>query len=104
MSRLVKFTPEEEKEFIRKAKQYQRVKLLIIISSVILALIAGVIVVSNGKIFKLFGVQNYGEGLNIFFMLIYIFIIFGIFFFLALLTIAAVRGIVEFVKDKFLRK
>lgn len=104
MGKLFNVTPEQEKEFQRKAKQYNRVKLIIIITAFILAVVTGIIVVGNGKIFKLFGVEDYGEGLNIFFMAMYILIMIGIVFFLYLIISVGIKMIIEFIKDKFFRK
>ena len=104
MSKLFSVTPEQEKEFKRKAKQYKRVKLIIIITAFILAVVTGIIVVGNGKILQVFGVKNYVEGLNVFFMIMYIIIMIGIVFFLYMLISFAVRALIEFIKDHFFRK
>lgn len=104
MSKLTNTTPEQEREFIRKAKQYERVKWIIIISSIVLAVVLGVIVVSNGAIFRLLGVQNYAEGLSIFFIIMYVLIMIGILLLLIMISMVFFRIIVEFIKDKFFRK
>ncbi|MBO7213881.1 MAG: hypothetical protein J6V66_00130, partial [Clostridia bacterium] len=63
MGNLFKMTEKEEKEYQRKAKQYARVKALIIFLLIGFSVVSGIIVVSNGFIFKWFGIENYRMGL-----------------------------------------
>ena len=88
----------------KKAKQYQRVKITIIILAILFAIISGIIVVSNGLIFKLFGISNYGEGLSIFFVIMYLFIVAGILLIFLMMGFVVYKVISEYIKDKFLRK
>ena len=94
------YDKDQEQAYKKRAKQYKRVKIIILLVSFLVAAISGVIVVSNGKIFKLLGIKNYYEGLNIFFMIMYVLIIIGIQFFLFLLISSAVSQLIAFLKDK----
>lgn len=104
MGKLVNITPEQEKAYRKKAKQYQRVKITIIILAILFAIISGIIVVSNGLIFKLFGISNYGEGLSIFFVIMYLLIVAGIVLIFLMMGFVVYKVISEYIKDKFLRK
>ncbi len=104
MGKLVQTDAEQEKKYLRKAKQYERVKWIIIITSLVLAVIVGIIVIGNGKIFKLLGIERYHEGLNIFIMAVYILIMIGIVFFLCMIISFIIRSIIEFIKDHIFRK
>ena len=104
MGKLVQTDAEQERKYLRKAKQYERVKWIIIITSLVLAVFIGIIVVGNGKIFKLFGIERYYEGLNVFIMGVYILIMIGVVFFLCMIISFIIRSIIEFIKDTIFRR
>lgn len=104
MGKLVQTDAEQERKYLRKAKQYERVKWIIIITSIVLAVVIGIIVVGNGKIFKLFGIERYYEGLNVFIMGVYILIMIGVVFFLCMIISFIIRSIIEFIKDTIFRR
>ena len=100
MSKLIKTTPEEEKAYLKKANQYKRVKLIILITSIIFAVVSGIIVIGNGKILRALGFENASAGVDVFIMLMYLLVIVGIIFFLYLLISSGIYLIISFLKDK----
>lgn len=101
MSKLIKTTPEEEKAYLKKANQYKRVKLIILITSIVVAVVSGIIVIGNGKILRALGFENASAGVDLFIMLMYILVIVGIIFFLFMMISSGIYQLISFFKDKF---